>query len=88
MMLGASSSTTAHFLKLICFPPSIFTDLSKDSYGEIVFAFMFRAIIPSAPFLGNSELSPAISISSCARSGLAITIDLKFPTSLVGLNVT
>ena len=88
MMFGASSSTTAHFLKLICFPPSIFTDLSKESCGEIVFAFMFKAIIPSAPFFGSSELSPAISISSYASSGLDITIDLKLPTSLVGLKVT
>ena len=81
MILGASSSTTAHFLKLICLPPSILTDLSRESYGDMVLAFILRAIIPRAPFLGNSELSPRISISSYARSGLEITIDLKFPTS-------
>ena len=80
-MLGASSSTTAHFLKLMCLPPSILTDLSRESCGDMVLALILRAIIPRAPFFGSSELSPKISISSCARSGLEITIDLKLPTS-------
>ena len=51
---GASSAVIAHFLILICFPPSILLDLSMLSSGEIVFAFSLIAIVPSEPFFGRS----------------------------------
>ena len=63
-------------------------DLSSDKKGAIVLASIASAITPREPLLGRSSALLLTSISSWETSGVAITIDLKLPTSSVGLKLT